>query len=136
MNEEEKAIKELSKEAFGDVLTPECAITTTMYAIGLSRKEIASKKVRSYHTIREQVRTAMEILEVSNGRELAVKLCERISGIELFHLTEELRKKILSLLLLCVFSYGMTDMQAFTRTKTRARARTSIVVRARRDNNY
>lgn len=58
-------------------LTEECDYTAQYYAVGFEKKEIAEKKHRSLHTIINQLRTAFEILGVRNGRELAIKLCER-----------------------------------------------------------
>ena len=62
-------------------LTPECEYTAQMYAAGYEKKEIASIKCRAISTINNQLQTAFEILHVRNGRELAKKLYERMSGI-------------------------------------------------------
>lgn len=62
-------------------LTPECDITAQMYASGLEKKEIALIKCKAVSTINNQLQTAFSILNVKNGRELAIKLCERLSGI-------------------------------------------------------
>lgn len=62
-------------------LTPECDITAQMYASGLEKKEIAVIKCKAVSTINNQLQTAFSILNVKNGRELAIKLCERLSGI-------------------------------------------------------
>ena len=64
-------------------LTPECDLTAQMYASGYEKKEIASLKHRAVSTINNQLQTAFLILGVRNGRELALKLAERISGIRL-----------------------------------------------------
>ena len=64
-------------------LTPECDITAQMYAAGYEKKEIAVLKHRAVSTINNQLQTAFLILGVRNGRELALKLAERISGIRL-----------------------------------------------------
>ena len=63
-------------------LTEECDYTAQYYAVGFEKKEIAEKKHRSLHTIINQLRTAFEILGVRNGRELAIKLCERLCDIK------------------------------------------------------
>ena len=75
-------------------LTPECDITAQMYAAGYEKKEIAVLKHRAVSTINNQLQTAFLILGVRNGRELALKLAERISGIRLtldFSRSEERR---------------------------------------------
>lgn len=63
-------------------LTPECEITARMYAQGYEKKEIAEIKCRAVSTIGNQIQTAMRILHVRNGRELATMLYERIAGIK------------------------------------------------------
>ena len=64
-------------------LTPECDYTTQLYAMGYEKKEIAEMKNRAVSTINNQLQAAFEILGIRNGRELAVKLCERITGQEI-----------------------------------------------------
>lgn len=63
-------------------LTPECEITARMYAQGYEKKEIASMKCRALSTISNQIQTAMGVLNVRNGRELATMVYERITGIK------------------------------------------------------
>lgn len=62
-------------------LTQECEYTAQMYALGYEKKEIASIKCRALSTINNQLQEAFRILHVRNGRELARKLYERMSGI-------------------------------------------------------
>ena len=45
-------------------LTPECDKTAQMFAQGLEQKEIAEVKFRAIATIKKQIYTAMEILDV------------------------------------------------------------------------
>ena len=63
-------------------LTTECDITTQLYASGYEKKEIADMKCRAVSTINNQLQRAFEVLGVRNGRELSLKLTERLSGID------------------------------------------------------
>ena len=88
-------------------LTPECDKTAQMFAQGLEQKEIAEVKFRAIATIKKQIYTAMEILDVRNGRELSIKYAERITGMAI-----EKGKSLLSILLLCCFLGGFQSNYA------------------------
>ena len=103
-------------------LTPECDITAQMYAAGYEKKEIAVLKHRAVSTINNQLQTAFLILGVRNGRELALKLAERISGIRL---TRSFVACVL-LIILCVDSH--LDMK---RQRVRIRSNTNVELIAR-----
>lgn len=53
-------------------LTPEVDYTVQMYAKGKEKKEIAEIKCRALATINNQIKTAFEVLNVRNGRELSI----------------------------------------------------------------
>lgn len=59
-------------------LTPECDMTTQMYAEGLEKKEIAVEKCRSASTINNQIQTAFTILGVRNRSELTKMYCVKL----------------------------------------------------------
>ena len=102
-------------------LTPECDITAQMYAAGYEKKEIAVLKHRAVSTINNQLQTAFLILGVRNGRELALKLAERISGIRL---TLDFSPAII----LCVDSH--LDMKR-QQIRTRSNANVELIARVR-----
>ena len=108
-------------------LTPECDITAQMYAAGYEKKEIAVLKHRAVSTINNQLQTAFLILGVRNGRELALKLAERISGIRL---TPAMRSFVACVLLiiLCVDSH--LDMKR-QQIRTRSNANVELIARVR-----
>lgn len=111
-------------------LTPECEYTAQMYAAGYEKKEIASLKCRAISTINNQLQTAFEILHVRNGRELAIKLAERLSGIKLNLDFSPALRTVVSCCLLCIFfvdmHYEQQDMRRSLRTE-----RTEIIYRIR-----
>lgn len=117
-------------------LTPECEITAQMYVSGYEKKEIASIKCRALSTINNQLQEAFRILHVRNGRELAKKLYERLSGVNLTMDFSDVGRAIVACCLLCVLCldghFEMRRLRAFrsrpnielsykTRTRTRGR---------------
>lgn len=117
-------------------LTPECEYTAQMYALGYEKKEIASIKCRALSTINCQLQTAMRILHVRNGRELARKLYERMSGISFtMDFSPAMRAGITCCLLLVLCLDGHFEMRRLRtfrsrpnielsyKTKTRTRGR-------------
>lgn len=102
-------------------LTPECELTAQMYANGYEKKEIASIKCRALSTINNQLQEAFRILHVRNGRELAKKLYERMSGVSLTMDFSPIGRAVIACCLLCVFSisfyHEQNDMRRARRTK-------------------
>lgn len=112
-------------------LTPECDITAQMYAAGYEKKEIAGLKKRAVSTINNQLQTAFLILGVRNGRELALKLAERLSGIRLtFDFSLVARSAVACCLLLILILDSHFEMRR-QRIRTRSNANVELVVRAR-----
>lgn len=112
-------------------LTPECDITAQMYATGYEKKEIAEKKHRALSTINNQLQTAFLILGVRNGRELAIKLAERLSGIRLtLDFSPAMRSAVACVLLiiLCLDSHFEMRRQ---RTRTRLNTNVELIARTR-----
>ena len=112
-------------------LTHECDLTAQMYAAGYEKKEIAEMKHRAVSTINNQLQTAFLILGVRNGRELALKLAERMSGIRLtFDFSPVLRSAVACVLLIILCLDGHFEM---CRQRTRIRAKTNVefITRAR-----
>lgn len=109
-------------------LTPECEITARLYAQGYEKKEIAQIKCRAVSTINNQLQKAFEILHVRNGRELAMMLFERISGI---HLSMDFSPKVRSfvagcfLMIFCLslFEDIQQDMRRMRRIRIEYRIR-------------
>lgn len=116
-------------------LTPECDLTAQMYASGYEKKEIASLKHRAVSTINNQLQTAFLILGVRNGRELALKLAERISGIRLtLDFSPATKSAVASVLLiiLCLDShFDMRRQQIRTRSNANVELTARIRVRTR-----
>ena len=101
-----------------------------VYAVGFDKKEIAEKKHRSLHTIINQLRTAFEVLGVRNGRELAIKLCERLCDIKANVNIQQMVHSAVAcvlLLILCVDSH--LEMRR-ARQRCRSIARIEISSRA------
>lgn len=112
-------------------LTPECDITAQMYATGYEKKEIAEKKHRALSTINNQLQTAFLILGVRNGRELSIKLAERLSGIRLtLDFSPAMRSAVACVLLiiLCLDSHFEMRRQ---RTRTRLNTNVELIARTR-----
>ena len=112
-------------------LTPECEVTAQMYAAGYEKKEIAAMKHRALSTINNQLQTAFLILGVRNGRELAIKLAERLSGIQItFDFAPAARSAVACVLLiiLCVDSHLEMRRQ---RLRVRSNLNVELVSRAR-----
>lgn len=114
-------------------LTPECDKTAQLFAMGYEQKEIADMKCRAKATINAQLHTAMKILDVRNGRELALRYAEKLTGTSLFHITEKARKAISIFLLTVFFIGGLSDHQDNFRRARRTRVRTEVVARRSRD---
>ena len=114
-------------------LTPECDYTTQLFAMGYEQKEIAEMKCRAQATINAQLHTAMKALDVRNGRELALRYAEKLTGTSLLSITEKARKAISVFLLTIFFVGGLTDHQDNFRRARRTRVRTEISVRRARD---
>ena len=112
-------------------LTPECDITAQMYASGYEKKEIAALKHRALSTINNQLQTAFAVLGIRNGRELALKLAERVSGIRLtLDFSPAMRSTVACTLLviLCVDSH--LEMRRH-RVRYRSNANVELVARIR-----
>lgn len=93
-------------------LTPECEVTARMYAQGYEKKEIASMKCRALSTISNQIQTAMGVLNVRNGRELATMVYERIAGIKFtMDFSPAMRAGIICCLLLVLCLDGHFEMR-------------------------
>ncbi len=92
-------------------LTPECDYTTQLYASGYEKKEIAEIKSRAVSTINNQLQAAFEILGIRNGRELAIKLCERITG-------QEIRRQAIAVAFIAIL---LLDVSLDTHSVYRAR---------------
>ena len=109
-------------------LTPECDLTAQMYASGYEKKEIASLKHRA---INNQLQTAFLILGVRNGRELALKLAERISGIRLtLDFSPATKSAVASVLLIILCLDSHFDMRR-QRIRTRSNANVELTARIR-----
>ena len=112
-------------------LTPECDLTAQMYASGYEKKEIASLKHRAVSTINNQLQTAFLILGVRNGRELALKLAERISGIRLtLDFSPTMKSAVASVLLIILCLDSHVDMRR-QRIRTRSNANVELTARIR-----
>lgn len=112
-------------------LTPECDLTAQMYASGYEKKEIASLKHRAVSTINNQLQTAFLILGVRNGRELALKLAERISGIRLtLDFSPATKSAVASVLLIILCLDSHFDMR-WQRIRTRSNANVELTARIR-----
>lgn len=112
-------------------LTPECDITAQMYAAGYEKKEIAGIKKRAVSTINNQLQTAFLILGVRNGRELALKLAERLSGIRLtLDFSPTVRSAVACCLLLILILDSHFEMRR-QRTRTRSNVNVELVARSR-----
>ena len=111
-------------------LTPECDLTAQMYASGYEKKEIASLKHRAVSTINNQLQTAFLILGVRNGRELALKLAERISGIRLTLDFSPAKSAVASVLLIILCLDSHFDMRR-QRIRTRSNANVELTARIR-----
>lgn len=112
-------------------LTPECDLTAQMYASGYEKKEIASLKHRVVSTINNQLQTAFLILGVRNGRELALKLAERISGIRLtLDFSPTMKSAVASVLLIIFCLDSHFDMRR-QRIRTRSNANVELTARIR-----
>lgn len=112
-------------------LTPECDITAQMYAAGYEKKEIAEMKHRAVSTINNQLQTAFLILGVRNGRELALKLAERLSGIRLtLDFSPAMRSAVACVLLIILCLDSHFDMRQ-QRIRTRSNANVELVARTR-----
>lgn len=112
-------------------LTPECDLTAQMYASGYEKKEIASLKHRAVSTINNQLQTAFLILGVRNGRELALKLAERISRIRLtLDFSPATKSAVASVLLIILCLDSHFDMRR-QRIRTRSNANVELTARIR-----
>lgn len=111
-------------------LTPECDITAQMYAAGYEKKEIAGLKKRAVSTINNQLQTAFLILGVRNGRELALKLAERLSGIRLtFDFSPVARSAVACCLLILILDNHFEMRRQ--RIRTRSNVNVELVARSR-----
>lgn len=114
-------------------LTPECEYTAQMYAAGYEKKEFASLKCRAVSTINNQLQTAFEILHVRNGRELAIKLAERLSGVKINLDFSPVLRSVVAGCLLCIFFVDMRyEQQEMRRSRRTARTETIYRIRGRR----
>ena len=92
-------------------LTPECDYTTQLYAMGYEKKEIAEMKNRAVSTINNQLQSSFPILKVRNGRELAIKLAERLTG-------QEIKKRAIAVAFIAIL---LLDVSLDTHSVYRAR---------------
>ena len=100
-------------------LTLECEKTAVLYLKGSEKKEIAEMKCRAISTINNQTQTAMSVLNVRNGRELASLYYERI-----------LKSAIACCLLLILILDSHFEMRR-QRIRTRSNANVELVARSR-----
>lgn len=101
-------------------LTPECEITTRLYAQGYEKKEISDMKCRAISTVNNQIKTAFDVLHVRNGRELARLVYERVTGLSLSMNFNPKLRAFTACILLCVFSITFIAKQdIFRRTEER-----------------
>lgn len=112
-------------------LTPECDITAQMYAAGYEKKEIAILKHRAVSTINNQLQTAFLILGVRNGRELALKLAERISGIRLTLDFQQCMKSAIACALLIILCMDNHFEMRRQRIRTCSNANVELIARIR-----
>lgn len=95
------------------------------------KKEIAGLKKRAVSTINNQLQTAFLILGVRNGRELALKLAERLSGIRLtFDFSPVARSAVACCLLLILILDSHFEMRR-QRIRTRSNVNVELVARSR-----
>lgn len=114
-------------------LTPECEYTAQMYAAGYEKKEIASMKCRAVSTINNQLQEAFKILHVRNGRELAIKLAERLSGIKIKLDFSPAMRTVVACFLLCLFFVDMhLEQQDMRRARRTAKTEQVYRIRTRR----
>ncbi len=113
-------------------LTQECEYTAQMYALGYEKKEIASIKCRALSTINNQLQEAFRILHVRNGRELARKLYERMSGISFtMDFSPAIRAGITCCLLLVLCIDGHFEMRRLRTFRSRPNMELSYKTRTR-----
>lgn len=105
-------------------LTPECEITARMYAQGYEKKEIANLKCRAVSTINNQLQKAFEILHLRNGRELAMLVYERVSGLSLSMDFSPIGRSVVTCCLLFVFSLSFYHKHDDMRRNRRTRVET------------
>lgn len=113
-------------------LTQECEYTAQMYALGYEKKEIASIKCRALSTINNQLQEAFRILHVRNGRELARKLYERMSGISFtMDFSPAIRAGVTCCLLLVLCLDGHFEMRRLRKFRPRPNMELSCKIRTR-----
>lgn len=123
-------------------LSAECERTAIMYCSGLDKKEIADIKCRATSTIINQLRAAYEKLGIRNGRQLAIILAERLSGLHItFDFSSATRTVIAGcLLILLTVDHNMdmrrqrlrslksnNNIELICRIKTRSRGRNILL---------
>ena len=101
-----------------DELTNECDITAQMYAHGYEKKEIADMKCRAVSTVSNQLQTAFKVLHVTNGRELAILMCERITGMRI---TMEYGKRTRTVIAICLLGVFISSLRTPNEFARRAR---------------
>lgn len=70
-------------------LSPSRDRIAQMYCAGLEKKEIADKLNRSIITVKNTLQKVYTQLGVNNGRELTLKLAERITGVEILEILKQ-----------------------------------------------
>lgn len=110
-------------------LTTECDITAQMYAHGFEKKEIADIKCRAISTVSNQLQTAFKVLHVNNGRELAVLMCERITGVRITMDYGKRARSILAMCLLGLFLSSLRDPSLFDMRRARQQPRTEYRIK-------
>lgn len=81
-------------------LSPERDYIAQMFGSGLEKKEIARITFKAVSTVNNTLQKVFEQLSVRNGRELAIKLAERLSGMKItFDFSPEFRSAVACCLL-------------------------------------
>lgn len=113
-------------------LTAECERTAIMYCSGLEKKEIADIKCRATSTIVDQLRTAYEKLGIRNGRQLAIILAERLSGLHItFDFSSTTRTVIAGCLLVLLIVNHNMDMRRQRLRSSRSNNNIELICRVK-----
>lgn len=79
-------------------LSPRRDEVAQLYGCGLEKKEIATRLCRSLSTVTTTIQRVYEALGVRNGRELSIKLAERLAG-------QDIRRTIIASCLLLLMAF-------------------------------
>lgn len=106
-------------------LSPRRDEVAQLYGCGLEKKEIAARLCRSLSTVTTTIQRVYELLGVRNGRELSIKLAERMAG-------QDIRRTIIaSCLVLLMTVDAIHEVQTMYR-RGRCAEEVATVRRARR----